>query len=90
MASIVFKDFKDCLNACILLTANPNIYFDKMFGAFAQMSTANVTVPPQLQVMIALAALLQKWEMLISIITGDVEMTNLDLGEVRDTIITQF
>jgi hypothetical protein len=45
-ASTVFKDFKDCLNACILLTANPNIYFDKMFGAFAQMSAANVAVPP--------------------------------------------
>jgi hypothetical protein len=40
--------------------------------------------------MIALAALLQKWEMLISIVTGDVEMENLDLGDVRDTIIMQF
>jgi hypothetical protein len=34
-ASTVFKDFKDCLNARISLTADPNIYFDKMFGAFA-------------------------------------------------------
>jgi gag-polypeptide of LTR copia-type len=89
-ASSVLKDFKDCLNACILLTANPNIYFNKMFGAFAWMSTADVAIPPQLQAMIALAALPQKWEMLISIITGDIEMDSLDLGKVCDTIITQF
>jgi hypothetical protein len=89
-ASTVFKDFKDCLNACISLTADPNIYFDKMFGAFAQMFTADVAVPPQLQAMITLAALPQKWEMLISIVTGDIEMTDLDLGEVPSAIITQF
>ena len=35
IASTVFKDFKDCLNARISLTADPNIYFDKMFGALA-------------------------------------------------------
>jgi hypothetical protein len=34
-ASTVFKDFKDCLNAHISLIADPNIYFDKMFSAFA-------------------------------------------------------
>jgi hypothetical protein len=34
-ASTVFKDFKDCLSTCISLTADPNIYFNKMFGAFA-------------------------------------------------------
>jgi hypothetical protein len=90
MASTVFKDFKDCLNACILLTADPNIYFDKMFGAFAQMSAVDVEVPPQLQAMIALATLPQKWEMLISVVTGDIEMSDLDSGKVRDAIITQF
>ena len=78
------------MSARISLTADPNIYFDKMFGAFARMSAVDVEVPPQLQAMIALAALPQKWEMLISIVTGDIEMSNLDLGKVCDTIITQF
>jgi len=54
------------------------------------MSAGDVEVPLQLQAIIALATLLQKWEMLISIITGDIEMSDLDLGKVRDTIITQF
>jgi len=88
MASSVFKDFKDCLNACISITANPNIYFDKMFGAFTWMLVANVEVPNQFQAMITLAALPQKWEMLISIITSDVEMDNLDLSKVHNAIIT--
>jgi len=85
MASTVFKD---CLSAQISLTANPNIYFDKMFGAFAQMSATDVEVSNQLQAMIALAALPQKWEMLISIITGDVEMVDLNLSKVHTAIIT--
>jgi len=99
-ASTVFKDFKDCLNTRLsltadpntrlLLTADPNTYFDKMFGAFAQMSAVEVEVPHQLQAMIALAALPQKWEMLITIITGDVEMSRLCLSDVCDTVITQF
>jgi hypothetical protein len=50
----------------------------------------DVEVPTQLQVIITLATLPQKWEMLISIITGNVEMSDLDLGEVCDAIITQF
>jgi hypothetical protein len=48
MASTVFKDFKDCLSTRISLTANPNIYFNKMFGAFTQMLAADVEVLNQL------------------------------------------
>ena len=70
-ASTVFKDFKDCLNSHITTNADPQIYFDKVFSAYACMKAANVAVPPQLQAMITLAALPQKWEMLISVITGD-------------------
>jgi hypothetical protein len=88
--STVFRDFKECLHACISTTADPNIYFNKMFGAFTRMKAADVKIPPQLQAMIALATLPHKWEMLISIVTGDVEITDLDLGEVHTTIITQF
>jgi hypothetical protein len=90
MASTVFRDFKECLTARISTTADHNIYFDKMFGVFAWMKAADVEIPPQLQAMIALAALPQKWEMLISVITGNNEMANLDLSEVRTAVITQF
>ncbi len=57
MAPTVFKDFKDCLGAHISINYDPTQYFDRLFAAFGCMSSAEVTVPPQLQVMIALAAL---------------------------------
>jgi hypothetical protein len=61
-----------------------------MFGMFARMKAADVKIPPQLQAIIALAALPHKWEMLISIVTGDIEMVDLDLSEVHDAVITQY
>jgi len=89
-ASTVFKDFKDCLNSRITTNANPQIYFDKVFSAYARMKAADVAIPPQLQAMIALAALPQKWEMLISVVTGDNPLEDLILSDVRSAVITQF
>jgi hypothetical protein len=54
------------------------------------MKAADVAVPPQLQAMIALAALPQKWEMLISVVTGDNPLEDLILSDVRTAVITQF
>ena len=89
-ASTVFKDFKDCLNSHNTMNADPQIYFDKVFGAYACMKAADVAVPPQLQAMITLTALPQKWEMLISVITGDNPLEDLILSDVRTAVITQF
>jgi hypothetical protein len=44
-ASTVFKDFKDCLNSRITTNADPQIYFNKVFGAYARMKAANVCHP---------------------------------------------
>ena len=54
------------------------------------MKAADVAIPPQLQAMIALAALPQKWEMLISVVTGDNPLEDLILSDVRTAVITQF
>jgi len=89
-ASTVFKDFKDCLNSCIYMNADSQIYFDKVFGAYACMKAADIAVPPQLQAMIALAALPQKWEMLISVVTGNNPLEDLILSDMRTVVITQF
>ena len=40
--------------------------------------------------MIALAALPQKWEMLISVVTGDNPLEDLILSDVRTAVITQY
>jgi hypothetical protein len=89
-ASSVFRDFKNCLNACMSMNVDPQIYFDKVFASYVQMKAANIAVPPQLQVMIALAALPQKWEILISVITGDNTLEDLLLSDVHTVVITQY
>jgi hypothetical protein len=89
-ASIVFKDFKDCINSCINPNADPNIYFNKVFDAYAHMKAANIAVPPQLQMMITLTTLSQKWEMLIFVITSDNTLEDLILSNVCTAVITQF
>ena len=89
-APTVFRDFKDCLGARISINHDPTQYFDKLFAAFGRMSSAEVAVPPQLQVMIALTALPQKWEMLVLIVTGDTELQDLDLGDVCTAVIGQY
>ncbi len=89
-APTVFRDFKDCLGACISINHNPTQYFDKLFAAFGCMSSAEVAIPPQLQAMIALAALPQKWEMLISIVTRDTELQDLDLGDICTAVVGQY
>jgi hypothetical protein len=88
MASTVFKDFKDCLNGRITTNANPQIYFDKVFSAYACMKAANVAVPPQLQAIITLAALPQIWKMLISVITVNNPLEDLILSNMRTVVIT--
>jgi hypothetical protein len=40
--------------------------------------------------MIALAALPQKWEMLISVVTGDNPLEDLILSDMHTAVITQF
>ena len=82
LVSNVFKDFKDSLNACISVNQSPATYFNKLYATFAHMKDAEVEVPQQLQAMTAMATLPQKWEMLISIITGDNELAELELYQV--------
>ena len=54
------------------------------------MGAAGVSIPLQLQAMISLATLPQKWEMLVPIITGDNELKSLTLDEVYTVVIIHF
>ena len=90
MALTVFKDFKDCLNGRIYTNADLQIYFNKVFSAYACMKATDISIPPQLQAMIALAALPQKWEMMISVVTSDNPLEDLILSDVCTAVIMQF
>ena len=89
-AATVFKDFKDCLGGQIYENTNPTAYFNYLFAAFGRMKAADIEVPNPLQAMIALAALSKKWEMLVTIIVGDNDIDELELLDVRTTILNQW
>jgi hypothetical protein len=88
--STVFKDFKECINACITVYNNPIIYFEKVIAAYGCMGAAGVTILAQLQAMISLAALSKKWEMLVLVVTRDNKLKNLTLGDVCTAVIMQY
>ena len=66
------------------------MYFDKLFAAFGHMQGAGVIIPKQLQVIIMLTALPQKWEMLVSIVTRDTDLEDLNLSDICNAVIGQY
>jgi uncharacterized protein (DUF2252 family) len=50
----------------------------------------NVTIPEQIQVMMLLSALPQKWEMLVSIVTQQKDLNKIKFLDVCNAILTQY
>jgi hypothetical protein len=58
-----------------------------MVAAFQCLTATSIIIPPQIQVMILLSALPQKWEMLVSIVTQQHALTMIQLSHVRNAIL---
>ena len=95
----IYKDFKEVISIRFNPNQHPSAQFDKLAAAFGCLALVTVGTAPnqtslmvqnQLQAMIALAALPQTWENQISIITQNVELHDLDLNDVWDTIVAQY
>ncbi len=95
----VYKDFKEAINIHINPNTHPSVQLDCMAAAFQRLShvavgtTINVThlsLPSQMQAMIALAALPYKWEHLIHIIINNYEIEALTFEVVKDAVINQW
>jgi hypothetical protein len=86
----VYKDFKDVLSVRLLADNNPLPAIEKMAASFQCLSEAKVTVPEQIQAMMLLSALPQKWEMLVSIVTQQHDLDKIKFIDVRNAILTQF
>jgi gag-polypeptide of LTR copia-type len=69
MPSRVYKDFKETLNIHLNPHQHPTQQIDHMVTAFQHLTAASIIIPPQIQAMILLSAMPQKWEMLVSIVT---------------------
>jgi hypothetical protein len=90
MPSSVYKDFKETLNIHLNPGQHPTQQIDHMVTAFHHLIATFIIIPPQIQVMILLSALPQKWKMLVSIVTQQHALTTIQLSHVCDTILAQY
>src|ERR1700752_4239889 len=86
----IYKDFKEALNVRLNPGQHPGAQIDKLVAAFQHLTAVSIIIPPQIQAMILLAALPQKWEMLVSIVTQQHTLQNIQLSRVRDAILAQY
>jgi hypothetical protein len=89
MPSSIYKDFKETLIIRLNPGQHPTQQIDRMVAAFQRLTAASIIIPPQIQAMILLSALPQKWEMLMSIVTQHA-LTMIQLSHVRDAILAQY
>ncbi|HXB11436.1 MAG TPA: hypothetical protein VNZ45_05585, partial [Bacteroidia bacterium] len=61
-----------------------------MSAAFQRLSGAKMIIPPQMQAMILLAALPQKWDLIVSIVTTNNDLDDLEFSDARDAILSQY
>jgi hypothetical protein len=90
MPSSVYKDFKETLNIRLNPSQHPTQQIDHMVTAFQHLTATSIIIPPQIQAMILLSALPQKWEMLVSIVTQQHALTAIQLSHVCDAILAQY
>jgi hypothetical protein len=61
-----------------------------MVATFQHLTATSIIILPQIQAMILLSALPQKWEMLMSILTQQHALMMIQLSHVRNAILAQY
>src|SRR6266404_1807862 len=96
---MVYKDFKQAILICFNPNQHPATQLNRMATAFQRLSNVTIgsghhltwiTIPPQLQAMIALTALPSKWEHLVQIIINSTKMDQLTFHTVREALVAQW
>ena len=86
----VFKDFKEAISIRIDATKHPLPQINRLQASVHRLSINGVAIPENIQAMILLSALPPKWEMLVSILCTNYEITNLELKHVREAVMAQW
>jgi hypothetical protein len=86
----VFKDFKEAISIRIDATKHPLPQINRLQASVHRLSTNGVAIPEIIHVMILLSALPPKWEMLVSILCTNYEITNLQLQHVCEAVMVQW
>ena len=96
---MIYKDFKEAISIRFNPNQHPGPQFDKLAAAFGRLgavtfgtapNATQLTIAPQIQALIAMAALPTKWEPLIPIISQSVGLDDLHLNDVRNPVIAQW
>ena len=88
--SSIYKDFKETLNVCLNPGQHHSQQIDRMVTAFQHLTAASIIILPQIQAMIFLSALPQKWEMLVSTVTQQHALTTIQLSHVCGAILAHY
>ena len=86
----VFKDFKEAISIRIDASKHPLPQINRLQASVHCLTTNGVAMPEIIQAMILLSALPPQWEMLVSILCTNYEITNLELKHVREAVMAQW
>jgi hypothetical protein len=98
-APTIYADFKEVISFRFDASKAPAPQFDKLRTAFSRLTNTmfgpsynqqSLHLQQPLQAMIALATLPQKWEHLIPIIINNSSLEDLNIGDVHQTVVTQW
>lgn len=88
--TMVFKDFKEAISIRIDASKHPLPQINRLQASVHCLTTNGVAMPEIIQAMILLSALPPQWEMLVSILCTNYEITNLELKHVREAVMAQW
>jgi hypothetical protein len=77
MPTSIYKDFKEALNMHINPSQHPGPQIDKMQACFQRLTSNSIIIPDQIKAMMLLAAIPQKWEMLVTVVMQSRTLTTL-------------
>ncbi|KAH9007535.1 hypothetical protein EDB84DRAFT_1572789 [Lactarius hengduanensis] len=95
----IYKDFKEAISIRFNTNQHPAPQFEKMAAAFAWLGAITVgtganaitlAIRPQLQALVAMSALPQKWEHLIPVMCNNLPLADLKLETVSACVESQY
>jgi hypothetical protein len=95
----IYKDFKEAISIRFNTNQHPAPQFEKMAAAFARLGAITVgtganaptlAIRPQLQALIAMSTLPQKWEHLIPVMCNNMPVADLKLSTVSACVESQY
>ena len=86
----IFKDFKEAVSIRIDTSQHPLPQINRLQASVHRLTTNGVAIPEIIQAMLLLSALPPKWEMLVSILCTNHQISSLQLKHVRQAVMAQW